>query len=233
MYRVEVECPQGLVIETDRMRLKQVILNLGRNSSKFVEKGFVRLRAEVDECSLFVYVEDSGPGIPEEKRNRLFKKFQDSLDSLNQGTGVGLHLCRSLVELMDGEIWLDESYHSGVDGCPGARFVVRLDGVAVLPSDSTAAETQTSGFSDLELSEASYRRDENDGHGAPTFSAHRLVDSQSLPDQLRVLFVDDDTVLRKLFVRAVKKVRGEWIIEEAASGEAALLMVEQQSYDIM
>jgi K+-sensing histidine kinase KdpD len=90
---VFIECPPNLFAITDRLRLKQIMLNLGRNSSKFVEKGFIRLRAEVVDNSVRLIVEDSGPGVPEEKRERLFAKFQESLDSLSQGT------VRSLLEL--------------------------------------------------------------------------------------------------------------------------------------
>ena len=70
-------------------------LNLGRNSLKFVTKGFIRFRASVDKSSgmVVIFVEDSGPGVPMEKRNKLFNKFQESLDSLHQGTGyVGSHV---------------------------------------------------------------------------------------------------------------------------------------------
>jgi signal transduction histidine kinase len=107
--------PPNLYVLVDRMRLKQILLNLSFNATKFVERGFIRLRANVqvgnnnnkndDEDTssssvVTLYVEDSGPGIPEHKRNSLFTKFQDSLDVLNQGTGIGLALCKKLSELM-------------------------------------------------------------------------------------------------------------------------------------
>lgn len=85
-FRVEVNCPDGLVAMTDRLRLKQVCLNLARNSVKFISEGFIRLRAEVVNNEVCIYIEDSGPGIPKEKREILFSKFQESLDSLSQGT---------------------------------------------------------------------------------------------------------------------------------------------------
>lgn len=82
-FDVRVECPKTLLVRADRLRLTQVVLNLARNSSKFVQTGFVRLRAAVVESSARIYVEDSGPGIPEEKKADLFSnKFQASLDTL-------------------------------------------------------------------------------------------------------------------------------------------------------
>jgi signal transduction histidine kinase len=85
-YKVEIDCPNHLFVTTDRLRLKQVVLNLGRNSLKFVESGYVRLRAVVVDGMVELSIEDSGPGIPPEKRSLLFNKFQESLDSLSQGT---------------------------------------------------------------------------------------------------------------------------------------------------
>jgi signal transduction histidine kinase len=85
-FQVLVECQEGLVTMTDRLRLKQVCLNLGRNSVKFIDEGFIRLKAEVIEGETHIVIEDSGPGIPKQKRELLFSKFQESLDSLSQGT---------------------------------------------------------------------------------------------------------------------------------------------------
>ncbi len=85
-YKVDIECPRHLFVMTDRLRLKQIVLNLGRNSLKFVESGFVRLRAQVIDGLVEISVEDSGPGIPPVKRYTLFQKFQESLDMLCQGT---------------------------------------------------------------------------------------------------------------------------------------------------
>jgi signal transduction histidine kinase len=107
------EChPPNLYILADRMRLKQILLNLAFNATKFVERGFIRLRAHLhggdpndnavmsSSSSVALYVEDSGPGIPQHKRSSLFTKFQESLDVLNQGTGIGLALCKKLSVLM-------------------------------------------------------------------------------------------------------------------------------------
>lgn len=85
-FEIQVECPENLLAMSDRLRLKQVCLNLARNSVKFIQKGFIRLRAEVIDNEVNIFVEDSGPGIPLEKREILFNKFQESLDSLSQGT---------------------------------------------------------------------------------------------------------------------------------------------------
>lgn len=89
-FKVEVECESDdMVIMADKLRLKQIVMNLGRNAVKFVTKGFVRLRAARDLESGYVriFVEDSGPGIPLEKRSRLFSKFQESRKITGSATG--------------------------------------------------------------------------------------------------------------------------------------------------
>ena len=62
------------------------MLNLGRNSRKFVSRGFIRLRAYVSDEKVHLSVEDSGIGIPADKSENIFAKFQESLDLLAQGT---------------------------------------------------------------------------------------------------------------------------------------------------
>jgi signal transduction histidine kinase/ActR/RegA family two-component response regulator len=216
-----VDCPPNLVIITDCLRLKQVILNLGRNSSKFVEFGFIRFRVDVLNDKIEIYVEDSGPGIPVEKRSNLFQKFQASLDILNQGTGIGLCLCKGLVDLLGGEIFLDESYDSGIVGSPGARFVIRLNASNSfnLFESATASIRSRTDLSKLEES----------NENVPGSVEDIII----LPDQMTVLFVDDDHVLRKLFVRAVRQVAPHWTIREAASGETAIQLVDSQDFDLI
>jgi len=164
-------------------------------------------------------VEDSGAGIPADKRDNLFEKFQASLDVLSQGTGIGLSLCENLVRLLNGSISLDDSYDSGIPGSPGARFVVQLNQLC-LPAESILSSSK-------HCSEVN-----NEGTESLTPEASEETSSQ-LPENFSVLFCDDDTVLRKLFSRAVKKVAPSWKIDEAASGEAALQLVATQRFDVI
>jgi Histidine kinase-, DNA gyrase B-, and HSP90-like ATPase len=222
-FTVEIDCiPEDLVVTTDRIRLEQIVLNLASNSCKFVERGFVRLGAKIHESdgTVIVFVEDSGPGIPLDKRSGMFERFQASLDALNQGTGIGLSLCKSLAELLGGDVSLDESYDSGIEGCPGARFVIRLN---IPPLDLQKANVCTTSH-------------HHRHHGAADGSLNTGGDdaayhAQELPTACRVLFVDDDVVLRKLFARAVRRVAPTWDIDEAANGETALRLVEKAEHE--
>jgi CheY-like chemotaxis protein len=155
----------------------------------------------------------------------IFGRFQDSLDSLNQGTGIGLSLCKDLVELMQGAIYIDETYDSGVAGCPGTRFVVDLHSPPIQLDDS-------------ELDKYGLLVDEESGTRGPPFATDAIdpvqeSPKQELPEGLSVLFVDDDLVLRKLFSRSIKKAAPTWTIKEAANGETALEIVDSETFDVI
>lgn len=222
VFQVQIECPQNLIVVTDRLRLKQVVLNLGRNAIKFVDEGFVRLKADVIDGRVRICVEDSGTGIPLDKRDQLFQKFQDSLDSLNQGTGVGLSLCKNLIDLMGGELWLDETYVSGFNSNPGTRFIIDLKTAPLSMESFSSLHTETTAGDTI----SSY-----DAHG--DVEDNSLNGSRELPEHLSVLFVDDDITLRKLFCRSICKNWPDWTVCEAASGEVALNMVDTQDFDII
>jgi signal transduction histidine kinase len=88
-FTVQIDCsPKDLFVTTDRLRLKQIMLNLALNSAKFIdgEGCYIKLGAAVVDGMAQLTVEDTGPGVPLDKRQRLFSKFQSSLDNLNQGT---------------------------------------------------------------------------------------------------------------------------------------------------
>lgn len=211
-FAVQVDCPDSIIASVDRIRLKQIVLNLVNNSCKFVQQGFVRMGAYVDpeDGHVRVFVEDSGPGIPSEKRDKLFEKFQSSLDTLCQGTGIGLNLCRDLAELMNGSIALDDSFHSGIDGCPGTRFVIDLN---TRPLGMTTTPEHT--------------------HDDESKSKKAERSGPRLPHDLQVLFADDDATLRKLFRRSLQRVAPSWNIQEASNGETALRLIETNKFDLI
>ena len=108
-------------INTDPIKLKQVLINLLTNASKFTKKGFIRLSFNIDEeANLITFsVADSGIGVPEEKKDAIFDRFV-KLNQYVQGTGLGLSLCKIIVERLGGKIWLDTDYKEG------ARFVFTI-----------------------------------------------------------------------------------------------------------
>lgn len=99
--------------------MKRVLLGLLNNANKFTETGFIRLSYEEDRPNRLVrfIIEDSGPGIEEHFRDAIFERFAKA-DAFTQGTGLGLSIIRQIMELVDGNVYLDTSYAGG------ARFVV-------------------------------------------------------------------------------------------------------------
>lgn len=210
-FGFDIDCPADLIVQTDPMRLRQVCLNLAGNSRKFVEQGFIRFCADVVDGSVRIRVEDSGPGIPAEKKKALFDKFQQSLDSLNQGTGLGLSLCKTLVELMGGTISLDEDFDSGVKGCPGTCFVIDLKKAPMQVEDIETPDVVSSDETKKKASD----------------------DMEQIPPNLNVLVTDDDRVLRKLISRSLKRIAPTWTLSEASNGETALVKAQAERYDMI
>lgn len=99
--------------------MKRVLLGLLNNANKFTESGFIRLSYEEDKPNRLVrfIIEDSGPGINENYRDSIFERFA-KVDAFTQGTGLGLSIIRQIMELVDGNVYLDTNYAGG------ARFVV-------------------------------------------------------------------------------------------------------------
>jgi signal transduction histidine kinase/ActR/RegA family two-component response regulator len=97
-------------IESDELRFKQVLLNLLSNAVKFTpDGGHVAVTARRDGDDLVVTVTDDGAGIPSEDRERIFESFQQGRRGAQQeeGTGLGLTLCRRIVSLLGGSMWLE------------------------------------------------------------------------------------------------------------------------------
>jgi CheY-like chemotaxis protein len=96
-------------VRSDERRLKQVVLNLMTNAVKFTEDGgSVKVHAERQGGGIEITVEDTGVGIPEADRERIFESFQQGGrgSTREEGTGLGLTLSRRLVELLGGRMWL-------------------------------------------------------------------------------------------------------------------------------
>ena len=111
------------IVNSDNYKLKQIILNLAKNAIKFNNKGEVKISAslkafEKNTYKVEIHVSDTGIGIENDKLEGLFDGFYqvDSTTTRNYGgTGLGLALCKKLVNLMDGEIHVVSKYGKGSD----------------------------------------------------------------------------------------------------------------------
>ncbi len=106
----------GIILETDRERLRQILTNLINNSLKFTEQGHIKVGFEPRLNEIQFYVEDTGIGINKEKQELVFDRFMQAhtnRDYYTEGTGLGLAICRSLVNLLGGKIWLESQPGKG------------------------------------------------------------------------------------------------------------------------
>ena len=121
-FKVSIARDVPAAIVSDEQRLAQVITNLLSNAVKFTpEKGEIALSVELlaqqeDECTLLVKVRDTGIGVTDEQKKRLFRSFQQADSGIARkygGTGLGLAISKSIVEMLGGEIWVESEAGSG------------------------------------------------------------------------------------------------------------------------
>jgi len=121
--QVDLDLPQRVpAVTADFDRIVQVLLNLLSNAMKFCdrENGRVWIRLVEKEACLQVEVSDNGPGISPEEQAAIFDKFHQGGDTLTdkpQGTGLGLHISRHIVERFGGRIWVESSPGKGASFC--------------------------------------------------------------------------------------------------------------------
>jgi len=122
--RLESDVPSGLAVRADRLRLKQVLLNLLGNAVKFTPVGgVVRLTACPQGGAVCVAVQDTGVGIPPEEQEMIFAGFHQvgcSTRGVREGAGLGLAIVRRLIEQQGGKIWVES------EPGQGSRFTFRL-----------------------------------------------------------------------------------------------------------
>ncbi|MGC9467870.1 MAG: substrate-binding domain-containing protein [Anaerolineae bacterium] len=127
----------------DRTRLRQVLLNLVNNAVKFTDEGEILLRVTVQDESVSVSVKDTGLGIPPEEQSVIFDEFRQSERSTARGyggLGLGLAICRRLIEMHGGEIGVRSSGEEGA----GSEFHFTLPIVArpgVLSEGGSTSDT--------------------------------------------------------------------------------------------
>jgi len=193
----------AVAVTVDAARLRQVLLNLVGNAIKFTRHGSVSVTATLHGEMLRIEVSDTGPGIPEDQFDRLFRDFSQ-LDSSSTrafgGTGLGLAICRRLTEAMGGSIGV-----SSVVGA-GSNFWVELPAspATLLPlvqspehqPEATAAET-----------------------------------AAAMGSEGSVLVVDDNDINRQVAGALLRSLG--WRVECANNGSEAVDLMDNGQYDLV
>jgi len=103
-------------IVSDYLRVKQVLYNIISNSIKFTEKGYIKISYTLDNNYITFKIEDTGIGIEDDKIKYVFDRFWQADSGSRKkykGTGLGLSISKSIVEILNGEIWLRSKLHRG------------------------------------------------------------------------------------------------------------------------
>ncbi len=132
--RLEIgDCEPATLVVCDRERVLQVFSNLVDNAVKFTpEEGVIEIAVAIlDDHQVLFSVRDSGPGISEEARHRLFDRYWQADANAKKGRGLGLYITRGIIEAMGGTIWIDSKLGQG------STFYFSLPRAAAAPDSTT------------------------------------------------------------------------------------------------
>jgi adenylate cyclase len=199
----------------DHDKLVQTVINLISNAVKFTDQGSITCRAELMAGEIRVSVTDTGLGIAPDDQPKVFEKFKqvgDTLTDKPKGTGLGLPICKEIVEHHGGRIWVESAPGEGstftftlpvarMDAATGidARFEVRTEDRGALLADLT-------------------------GQAVATANGRRR-------DRPRILVADDDASIRRL-LRADLEAAGYRVLE-ARDGRETLELARQKRPDLL
>lgn len=223
---------KGPRIVTDREALTKIISNLLSNAVKFARSEIV-ISIEGSASGISIEVEDDGPGIPADEREKIFDAFyQASNNDVKEGrggVGIGLHMCRTYISLMHGTI----SASTRHDGASGALFSIfiphpvseaarEIEERARLEEagDSSAQDPKTIEGSDMEADTSETPDTATDADAEQTPSAR----SRS------VLVVDDNAEILDFLTRILGD---EWFVLSSTSGAQALELLRNNDPDII
>ncbi|MBI2939903.1 MAG: hybrid sensor histidine kinase/response regulator [Chloroflexi bacterium] len=179
--------PSLPLLNLDRLRIRQVLLNLLNNAVRFTELGGIGVRVDRDEDHVLVEVADTGVGIRPEDLGKLFEPFHQLESSPTRGrggTGLGLAICRRFVELHGGRIWASS------EGIPGQGSIFGF-ALPLQPESEPAV----------------------DARGAPPGQAYRRWELPSAPPAPTVVLLDDDPSIVNLFRRRLDEYRVEGVTQ--------------------
>ncbi|MEO5331459.1 MAG: ATP-binding protein [Magnetococcus sp. YQC-5] len=220
---LEVALPEvPLLVELDKDRMVQVLVNLLNNAAKFITAGFVRVQAKWQTDGMVrVDVVDTGCGFPPEQAESIFDKFQqvhrdDTLVDKPQGTGLGLSICKEIVQHHGGRIWA-----TSVPG-EGSTFSLILPLLEIPVAPSVMQESSPMLLVDLSSDDT-----------IPSASSALETRPLAVTDLAAplVLVVEDDEHVR-IYLNQLFQDEG-YRVMLASEGQAGLELAEQHQPDLI
>lgn len=220
--KLEIELDDNLPrsAEGDSLRYRQIVQNLLSNATKFTEQGYVRIVARLqkedqDYFTILTEVIDSGIGVPASGSQTLFTPFtqiDNSTTKRYKGTGLGLSICKSLAELMGGNI----GFHPNPEG-PGSVFwfTARLKKCNQLK----ALEVLQEGMAGLKISSPAV--------------ADPMETLKSVTANKRLLLAEDNAINRKVMTRMLAGLGFDEVDTAADGKEAVSKALQKPGYDLI
>jgi signal transduction histidine kinase/DNA-binding response OmpR family regulator len=205
-------------IEGDNDRLIQVVINLISNAVKFTDEGKVTCKIEATPDEIIVSVIDSGCGIKPEDQPLVFEKFKqvgDTLTDKPKGTGLGLPICKEIVEHHGGRIWVESEIGAG------SRFLFSLP---MTRTSNLAAEA----FEHYQISLMKRCRYQTLMQRLQTLLAQQ---QEAAAAAKHILIVDDDPNIRQLLTQELSAEGYQ--VASAESGIAGLQLIETHQPDLV
>jgi len=206
--RCEIEVEDALpMLVADEDRLIQVVINLLSNAVKFTDTGLISCHIQRTAKTILFSVSDTGDGIASENLNAVFEKFKqvgDILSDKPQGTGLGLPICREIIEHHGGHIWVESELHHG------STFFFELPITDMVTPEVTSTKSETI---------------------ARLVTETITVEAPISTGGKTVLVVDDDQSIRELIKQELEDVG--YLVIEAVDGLDAMKVLESCRPDVI
>ncbi|MCD7973832.1 MAG: response regulator [Candidatus Azobacteroides sp.] len=217
-FRLEVE-PELPEVWIDQEKLDKVIFNMLSNAFKYTPSGgTIEIQLETTDTSLLISISDTGIGIPNELKESIFNRFYQIPNESNKnkmGTGIGLHLSRSLMEIHHGEIFVADSE-------TGSRFVITLPlNDSYLQSEERLSEPSEKNVTTIVQPSVI---------SATTQYSDTTIknNSRELKHKYKLLIVEDDSDIRN-YIKQI--LSDEYNILEAQNGKIGLELTMKENPD--
>jgi signal transduction histidine kinase/CheY-like chemotaxis protein len=199
----ELDIDNQLLVIGDPVRLYQIFMNLLSNSYKFTAQGSVTIRSKTeyeDNASIRVTfsVVDTGIGITQEQVSRLFKPFSQADSSTQRsygGSGLGLSICKALINVLNGRIWLESQVGHGTN----VSFTITFPKATAA---AIASQTTIRSRDPDPMAKWSSDADSTAARSSPA-----MIDLSRIPrDQLRICIAEDNPINQKIAISFVTKL---------------------------
>jgi two-component system sensor histidine kinase ChiS len=205
----------------DENRLIQILFNLLHNAMKYTNEGTITIKAHTHENRAFILVSDTGMGMDSEAQERIFQPYEQvdsSITAIGGGLGLGLSICRQLVELHGGVLEVSSTLNQG------STFTFSLP--LYEPEAATSyMQDEQSVFEEIQLTEYSI------ASSIQSTESTKSTESMFSADRPRILAVDDDPINLNILLGILTLEYDE--IVTVMSGKEALALLETKEWDLI